>query len=103
MSDKPDDINRIPIADFRTLGYLQEANRLFFHPRGLALEVTVNLDGTEQLGGVWDYRQDPEGIHFGDGMIDPGKVAIVETQRAIHLAAREQLGFPDGIQQAGDI
>ena len=28
------------IREFRELGYLQEANRLFFHPHGLALEVT---------------------------------------------------------------
>jgi hypothetical protein len=34
------DIKRIDIADFRAAGYL-EANRLFFHPLGLALEVVV--------------------------------------------------------------
>lgn len=57
-------IKRIPIKEFRDLGYLQEVNRLFLHPHGLALEVVVNEDGTESLGGVWDSRDDPEGIYF---------------------------------------
>lgn len=65
-----DDIKRIDIAEFREFGYLQEVNRLFFHPLGLALEVVREDDGTERLGGVWDYRDDPEGIRFGDGVQD---------------------------------
>jgi len=31
----------IDIKEFQELGFLQEANRQFFHPHGLALEVTV--------------------------------------------------------------
>lgn len=58
------DIKRIDIAEFRSEGYLQELNRRFLHPLGLALEVMVDDDGTERLGGVWDYRDDPEGINF---------------------------------------
>ena len=57
-------IKRIPIKEFRELGYLQEMNRQFLHPLGLAMEIIVNDDGTETLGGVWDYREDPEGIRF---------------------------------------
>lgn len=53
------------IKDFREAGYLQEANRRFFHPLGLALEVVVDPDGGERLGGIWDYRDDPEGVGFG--------------------------------------
>jgi hypothetical protein len=34
----------IDIAKLRDLGFIQEANRLFFHPHGLALEVTVVTD-----------------------------------------------------------
>jgi hypothetical protein len=59
-----EDIKRIDIKDFRELGYLQELNRRFLHPLGLAIEVIVNEDGTERLGGIWDYRTDLEGIQF---------------------------------------
>ncbi|MEM7586710.1 MAG: hypothetical protein AAF560_25195 [Acidobacteriota bacterium] len=51
-------------AKFRRLGYLQELNRVFLHPLGLALEVIVGDNGEESFGQVWDYRQDPEGILF---------------------------------------
>jgi len=62
------EINRIDIAEFRREGYLQEVNRRFLHPLGLALEVVREDDGTERLGGVWDYRDDPEGMVFDSSM-----------------------------------
>jgi len=61
---KAEDIKRMDIAEFRKEGYLQEVNRRFLHPLGLALEVIIE-DGKERLGGIWDYRGDPEGMHFG--------------------------------------
>lgn len=55
------------ITEFREAGYLQEANRVFFHPLGLALEVVIDVDsGRETLEGIWDCRDDPEGILFND-------------------------------------
>lgn len=57
------DIKRIDIKEFREKGYLQEVNRRFFHPLGLALEIQEH-DGTETLGGVWDSREDAEGIYY---------------------------------------
>jgi hypothetical protein len=57
-------IKRMPIKEFREQGYLQELNRRFLHPLGLALEVIQEEDGTESLGGVWDYRNDMEGIYY---------------------------------------
>lgn len=68
------DIKRIDIKEFREKGFLQEANRLFFHPLGLALEVIIDDDGNEKLGGVWDYRDDPEGIAFIQDIIDQDKI-----------------------------
>jgi hypothetical protein len=65
MSDTSQAIKHISIKEFRERGYLQEANRRFFHPLGLALEISVDDDGSERLSGVWDYREDPEGITFG--------------------------------------
>jgi len=55
----------IDVKEFRSKGYLQELNRRFLHPLGLALEVIINENnGDEVLGGIWDYRNDPEGIHY---------------------------------------
>ena len=57
---------RMDLTEFRNEGYLQEVNRQFFHPLGLALEVVMEEDGTiSRLGGIWDYRDDPEGMFFG--------------------------------------
>ena len=62
MTDTPS-IKHMSIKEFREIGFLQEANRQFFHPLGLALEVTTDA-GEERLSGVWDYREDPEGMSF---------------------------------------
>lgn len=65
------DIKRIDIKEFREKGYLQELNRQFLHPLGLAMEVIINEEtGEETLGGVWDYRDDPEGMLYQDGMLE---------------------------------
>lgn len=126
-------------------GYLQEVNRRFFHPCGLALEVTeyfeddspehheelekdykkradelqeklpnvprehleavvreLNPPGTQYISGVWDYRDDPEGITFGfNDSSDPEwnaiglkKANVVEAQRAkMFPTRRAALGF----------
>lgn len=58
------EIKRIDIKEFRESGYLQELNRKFLHPLGLALEIITEEDGTEKLGGIWDYRDDAEGIIY---------------------------------------
>lgn len=55
---------RITVKEFREVGLLQELNRQFLHPLGMALEVLVEEDGTERFGGVWDYRDDPEGMAY---------------------------------------
>lgn len=57
-------IKRIDIKEFHEMGLVAELNRAFLHPLGLALEVVVEDDGTEKLGGIWDYRDDPEGMLF---------------------------------------
>lgn len=59
-----EEIKRINIKEFRELGYLQELNRKFSHPLGLALEVLQDANGDETLGGIWDFREDLEGIHY---------------------------------------
>ena len=89
------EINYMDIAEFRSLGYLQEINRLFLHPLGLALAVNVEEDGAASLAGIWDYREDPEGITFGSGMIEAEKIAAVKAERAKHEPHRIALfGHP---------
>lgn len=89
------------ISEFRALGFIQEINRLFLHPAGLALEVTVAGDGTETISGVWDYRDDPEGIAFGSGMMDETKKTCVDRMREKKRVYREKtLGFH--IQPCGE-
>lgn len=83
-----DEIKRIPIKEFRALGFLQEANRQFFHPHGLALEVVVDTDtGDERLGGVWDYRDEPGGVLYGN--LDD--LDAIRAERLRHLDARDAL------------
>lgn len=96
-------IKRIDIAEFRRLGLLQEVNRLFFHPRGLALEVVVDEDGSEHFGGVWDYREDSEGMAFADNMLSPISASFVQALLDNRLTARRKLfGTLDGIQPVPD-
>ncbi len=94
-----DEIKYIDIGEFCERGYLQEANRQFFHPLGLALEVTVEEDGSARLGGVWDYREDPEGIVFDgpadygpdDYGLDQAKALRVARDLEAHEAARRKM------------
>ncbi len=97
-----DTIKRMSVAEFRNLGLLMEVNRLFLHPRGLALEIVVE-DGAEvRFGAVWDYRDDPEGIAFGDDHWFPDDIVraeYVEALRQYALSARQKLfNNEDGIQ-----
>lgn len=87
-------INRMSVAEFRAAGYLQEVNRRFLHPLGLALEVIVDDDGTELFGQVWDGRDDPEGWAFGPEMIDADKAQRIEAElQAKAEYRRRSLGY----------
>jgi hypothetical protein len=59
-------MQEIPVEEFVKSGLLQEVNRQFFHPRGLALAVTKSDDGTYKLMGVLDSREDPGGYTFAN-------------------------------------
>lgn len=77
-----EEVKRIDLNEFKEEGFLQEVNRLFFHPLGLALEVIVDEDGNvERLGGVWDYRDDPEGIFFANNSLSSDKIECVRKLR----------------------
>ena len=55
----------LSVKEFREKGYLQELNRRFLHPLGLAIEVIIDDEtGEERFGRIWDSRHDLEGIIF---------------------------------------
>ena len=95
------DIKRISVKEFREAGYLQEMNRTFLHPLGLAVEVVQESNGTEKLGGIWDYRDDPEGIEYGLKDSDADRISAfierkdnIEKIKAERNSIREEkLGF----------
>ena len=92
-----DGVTRMDLDEFLGKGFLQEANRQFFHRHGLALEVITGDSGDVLgLGGVWDYRQDPEGIVFADIMCGV-KAAAVQAQALRHAEVR-RLMFGDTVQ-----
>lgn len=82
-------------AEFVALGYLHEVNRRLLHPVGLALAVDVNARGKPiRLHGIWDGREDPEGIIFGTDLLDPAKTANFDAIWADREHERvKRLGF----------
>lgn len=59
-------------------GYLQEVNRQFFHPLGLALVVAENEKGESRLYGILDGRDDPAGIWYEDESLTEKAAAIAK-------------------------
>ena len=87
-------INYMDLDEFRDLGYLQEVNRQFFHPLGLALVWNEDDDGTITLSGVWDDRDDPEGWYMETskrderGAEEARKAAFIAAEREKRVEAR---------------
>jgi hypothetical protein len=80
MEEEITEIKRMNITEFREFGLLQELNRQYLHPLGLALEVVINEDGTEQLGGIQDWRDDPEGLMFAPEDLSVEKMERVRSE-----------------------
>jgi hypothetical protein len=91
-----DNLKYIDPQEFIDVGFLQEANRKFFHPLGLALQVDPESGEMK----VWDYREEPEGIVFANGVIAMSKIHAVAAERSRHLSTRRKL-FGSAIQNAG--
>lgn len=89
-------MKEMDLNEFREAGYLREVNRLFFHPLGLALSVSVNDDTGKvtNLASIWDIRDtDPEGFIFGgfsEEEVAQGKAILSAPQ--LYTRA-ERLGF----------
>jgi hypothetical protein len=92
--DYMSEIKRMDIKEFREMGLLAELNRAFLHPLGLAIEVIVEDDGTEKLGGIWDYRDDPEGMLYSKECFPTEKIKKAqEFIRQKHEQRLKVLGF----------
>ncbi|MFW6310688.1 MAG: hypothetical protein ACOC1K_00470 [Nanoarchaeota archaeon] len=74
-------IKFINIREFREKGYLQELNRNFLHPLGLALSIKIDDDGNECLGGIWDYRNDKGGIYYNLSESNKDRIEKFEKNR----------------------
>lgn len=77
----------LTLKELRDGGYLQEANRLFFHPLGLALAVVftdgANHEADEPDGLVVnDCRDDPEGYYFAKAR------DVIEASRRLEFAGK---------------
>lgn len=80
----------ISVAELRDLGILQELNREFLHPLGLAAQVDMS-DGSLL---IQDHREDPEGAIFADGFMEFAKRHRFEAFRKERQESRERaLGF----------
>lgn len=84
-------------AFLRDSGLIFEINRKILHPLGLALEVTINDDGTEEFGQLWDSRDDPEGFIYADDCYESGlkkfKAYMKERGNEALKSRMEKLGF----------
>jgi hypothetical protein len=88
------EIKRIEIKEFREMGLLAEINRSFLHPLGLALEIIVDDDGTEKIGGIWDYRDDTEGMLYSKKYFPKEKIKKAQAFiKEKHEQRMKTLGF----------
>ncbi len=103
-----DEIKRIDLKEFWELGFIQEINRRLLHPCGLALEMIFDIDEdgnytNAKFGGVWDYRDDPEAMGFGDGVLSAEKYESVEklfhsretTRKKIYGSNIQEIQIPE--------
>jgi hypothetical protein len=85
------------INQFVELGYLQELNRQFLHPLGIALLVIKDSNGNHTLHAIQDCRDDIEGIIFnddGDNNLRVLKENYIKEQTRIREKSRmAKLGF----------
>ena len=88
----PDKMKDIDVKEFREKGYLQELNRQFLHPLGMALYTSIDDKGKESFGGVFDARNDSEGFVFSD--MDVEKTRAVEKEQIEKRKSRiKELGY----------
>ena len=97
-------VKYMDLNEFVDHGYLQEVNRQFFHPLGLALEICLNEDDSAfSLRGMRDARDDEEGWIFSDLSNSESlrkKEYIEKIQKERGKIRQEKLGYV--IQPVGE-
>ena len=86
------EMKKMMAEDFMDEGYLSEINRLFLHPLGLAMFV----DPENNVYGVFDSRDDPEGYIFAEEMMPRVKAhaEALEVERNKRFKVRlDELGY----------
>lgn len=88
-------IKKIDIKEFREGGYLQELNRRFLHPLGLALSISIDEEtGEEKLDTIWDYREDEEGIMYDLKNSDEERISrFSENSKKIQKELNKKLSY----------
>lgn len=96
-----ENISILDLKELRDSGYLQEVNRRFFHPLGLACAVIVTEGGDVSDLHFLDYRSDPTGVCFSDESISKAnfkeKVNFIDSEMEKRRQAREK-EFGNAIQ-----
>lgn len=108
------DDKKMNLKEFRDFGFLQEVNRNFFHPLGLAMGVYWDENDLQNKQGfdteneepigiiIWDWRDDAEGGAFQtlDDDDSRSKADRVENLRA-EIAELRQSSFGWVVQPIG--
>jgi hypothetical protein len=80
----------ISIDEFHERGYLQEVNRQFLHPLGLALQISVDSEtGKKRLYAINDNRHVKGGMVFEPQLLSSAKTQAVEDE--MNEKAQERL------------
>ena len=84
-------MEELQYADIKEMvdsGYIQEVNRRFFHLLGLNLEVQQHEDGTWELVGIVDFRDDKEGLVYHQ--VEAEKVKAIQHELDRRIEARQK-------------
>jgi len=85
-------MNTLDLKTFADYGYLQELNRQFLHPLGMALALYERDDGTCRFDSITDFRDEPDGMIFNE--LNKVKAeAVIQEQKTKAAARQESLGY----------
>jgi hypothetical protein len=91
------DVRYMDIGEFCDIGFLQEANRLYFHPHGMALAISL---GFADRDAVTDWLAEPTMVEFAEQHDIDVTDAFVDnawaTIQALELDRPRLLGVWDG-------
>lgn len=90
------------LSEFREQGYLQEVNRLFFHPVGLEMEIEQGPGCQPKIKGIVDYRLQKGGAFFGISKMGPGE-QLQCAKKAGHVADQFEKYAAERVEVIGEV